>query len=124
MSKTKDVNINGEKKSKRPSLLEENNALKESVKALQDQNTNLAASNHDLDKQNSVLEERLSNFGIRDLFKNIGLVGIGAAIGYHLNKQYEHAAVVAIASSLLILAFSIYDNFWNKKNKTKEKVGS
>lgn len=110
-------------KGKRPTLFEENSTLKDTIKALQDQNTNLSASNHEFDKRNSILEERLSNFGLRDLVKSLGLVGIGTAIGNIQNNQYLLAAVIAIASSILILAFSIYDNFWAKKIKEKAKVG-
>jgi hypothetical protein len=110
-------------KPKRPTLVEENEALKETIKALQDQNTNLSLSNHELDKQNSILRERLSNFGLRDLVKNLGLLGIGTAMGEVINRQYLIAAGIAIISSLIIEAFSIYDNFSTKIQDKKEKVG-
>lgn len=119
MVQEKEVKI---KKEKRPSLLEENNSLQDTIKALQDQNTNLSVSNHELDIERSVLQERLSNFGLRDLFKNLGLIGIGTAIGNYFNKQYEFAACIAIISAVLIVVFSIYDNFLSKKTNKKEKV--
>ena len=104
--------------------MEENNALQETIQALQDQNTSLTSSNHELDKENSILRERLSNFGLRDLFKNLGLLGVGIAIGDIFNKQYERAAIVGVVSALVIIIFSIYDNFFSKRiTNRKEKVG-
>ncbi len=110
-------------KEKRPGLVGENKSLQDTIKALQDQNTSLASANHDLDIERSVLRERLSNFGLRDLFKNLGLIGVGTAIGSYINKQYEFSGQIAIISALLMIGFSIYDNFWNKKTIKKEKVG-
>ena len=108
---------------KRPTLIEENNSLKDSIKALQNQNSNLSLSNHELDKDNGILRERLSNFGLRDLCKSLGWVGIGAAIGEAINSRYFEAMIVSIVSSVLIMIFSIYDNFWSKTSSDKEKVG-
>lgn len=114
--------ITANHKTKRPSLLEENNSLKETIKALQDQNANLAASNHDFDKQNSILEERLSGFGIRDFCKNVGWAGMGMASGIGFTGQPTEGLVVAILSGVIIMFFSIYDNIWIKKKDKKEKV--
>lgn len=111
-----------EKTDRRPSLIKENKTLQESIKALQDQNTSLAETNHKLDVQNSVLIERLSNFGLRDLFKNLGLLGIGTAAGNYFNNQYQNAASIGIISALVMVVFSIYDNFWGKKIQKKEKI--
>jgi len=115
--------IEENKQNKRPTLLEENNALKETIKALQDQNTNLTESNHDLDKQNSILEERLSNFGLRDFCKNAGWAGIGVAAGVGFTGQVLTGLIIAIVSSVLVMIFSIYDNIWVKQKDKKEKVG-
>ena len=118
----KKVIIQEQNRSKRPSLLEENNSLKESIKALQDQNTNLTESNHDLDKKNSILEERLSNFALRDFCKNAGWAAIGVAAGIGFTGNAMLGLVIAILGSVLIMLFSIYDNIWIKKDE-KEKVG-
>lgn len=122
MKKNSKNNIK-QSKNKRPSLLEENYALKETIKALQDQNTNLTESNHDLDKQNSILEERLSNFGLRDFCKNAGWAGMGIAAGVGFTGYSSEGLKVALLSGVLIMVFSIYDNVWVKSREKKKKVG-
>lgn len=110
------------KPNKRQSLLEENLALKETIKGLQDQNTNLTKANHELEINNSIYEERLSNFGLRDLCKQLGSIGIGAAVGELINGQSTWASVIAIVSCFLLLGFSIYDNFTAKKLKKGDRI--
>ena len=107
---------------KRPTLTEENNSLKETIKAIQDQNTALTEANHVLDKENSILRERLSNFGLRDLCKNAGWAGIGIAAGVGFTGNPSAGLKIAIISSILVSIFSIYDNFWVKSKNQGERV--
>lgn len=122
MNKTKQA-VKESKQNKRPSLLEENDSLKQTIKALQDQNTNLTESNHDFDKQNSILEERLSGFGLRDFCKNAGWAGIGISAGVGFTGNATLGLIIAICSSVLIMVFSIYDSLWIKNKDKKRKVG-
>lgn len=110
------------RKEKRPSLLEEIKVLKETIKSLQDENTNLSQNHHKLDKENAVMQEKLSSFGWRDLCKNAGWLGIGSAITAGLNRQYEVSTIIAIISCLLLLVFTVYDSFKKAKDKGKDKV--
>ncbi|MGE5041330.1 MAG: hypothetical protein ACM3IJ_00315 [Candidatus Levyibacteriota bacterium] len=110
-------------KEKRDSLIQENSVLRETIKGLQEENGNLTANNHDLDKKNAILNERLSNFGIRDFFKTLGSLGLGAAIGNLQNNQFAWAAVIGIISGVLLLFFSVYDKISTKEIEVKEKVG-
>ncbi|RJR29205.1 hypothetical protein C4564_02595 [Candidatus Microgenomates bacterium] len=102
-------------KKTRPTLAEENKSLKESIKGYQDENENLRV-------ENAVLKERLSNFGLRDLMKNLGFLGIGSALGVLVNGQFLFAAIIAILSALDMAAFGIYESF-SKNINGKEKVG-
>jgi hypothetical protein len=106
---------------KRETLLEENLKLKDSLKETQDQLSNLTEYNHRIDNENSILRERMSNFGLRDFLKNIGLVGLGIAVGDFRNGSYLSASLIAIISLFVLLAFNIYDNFRQKPPGGKEK---
>jgi hypothetical protein len=107
---------------KRPTLLEENIVLKETIKALQDENGNIFAAYHELDKRVAVFDERLSEFGFRDFCKNVGFIGIGTSISEGINGQFQLAFFVALGSCILLLFFSIYDNIQMMKRNKKEKV--
>lgn len=109
---------------KRPSLMDENKSLQDTIMALQDQNTNLVSANQELDVEISILQERLSNFGLRDFCKNAGWAGIGVSAGVGFTGQALLGLIIAIGSSILIMIFSIYDNIWFKKRDKKERVGA
>ena len=109
-------------KEKRPTLAEENKTLKDSMKSLQDENTNLSQDFHRIDKENAVMNEKLSGLGWRDFCKNIGWLGIGSAITAGIGKQYKEGLIIAIISSFLFMIFSLYDSFNQKKQKVTEKV--
>ncbi len=109
-------------KEKRPTLIAENKTLLQTIRSLQDESGNLKIANHELDKDNAVLNEKLSNLGLRTLAKEFGILGLGASIGLIVNRQFFEASILGVVSGLIMTAFSIYDSFRRTKQKDKEKV--
>jgi len=107
---------------RRQTLLQENEFLKRSLKALQIEHGLLVSKHHQLEIEDSVLKEKLSNFGIRDLFKNMGFFGMGIAFDCYVGRNYGIAALVAMISCMLLMFFSVYDSFRKTQVENKEKV--
>lgn len=116
------VKITNKKVHKRQTLLQENEFLKRSLKALQTEHGLFVSKHHQLEIEDSVLKEKLSNFGVRDLFKNIGFFGMGIAFDCYIGRNYGIAALVAMISCTLLMFFSVYDSFRKIQVEKKEKV--
>lgn len=90
-------------------LQTEVDALKRSLKNVQNELENLRSQNHTLDKENNILNYRLTTAFFPELLKFIASsIGAGFAISFFFNGQIKFAAIsfvisVLIYSSILFL---------------------
>ncbi len=77
--------------------------LEASLKKTQDESSKLSNENHELDKKNILLEERLKNNSWIEVFKFVSSGGIGFSINYFTNGNITTALSVGIPSFIIFL---------------------
>lgn len=84
----------------------ENTQLRESLETTQNQASILQQKCTDLEKGNSVLNERLKGSGFLATVKDLCILVGGAGIGYFIEQNYF------VSSSLLLIAFGGMGLYW------------
>lgn len=93
---------------------EENAQIKASLETTQNQASILQQKCSELEKENSVLNERLNGSGFQSTVKDLCILVGGAGISYFIEKNYP------VASSLLLIAFASMGLYWLVTNFRKK----
>jgi soluble cytochrome b562 len=98
----------------RKKLEQENAQLKESLETTQNQASTLQQQCSDLEKEKSVLDERLKGSGFQSTIKDICILLAGAGISYFVEGNYK------VASMLLLISFGGVGIYWLISNFRKK----
>jgi len=98
----------------RKKLEQENTQLRESLEMTQNQASALQHQYSDIEKENSVLKERLKGSGFQSTVKDICILIAGAGISYFAEGNYK------VASILLLISFVGVGVYWLIANLRKK----
>ena len=82
-------------------MSEKINSLEQSLRKTQDAHEDERQKNHELDKKVVVLENRLKNNRLVEVFKFLSSLGVGFSINYITNGNYHFGVPIFIASVVI-----------------------
>lgn len=93
----------------------ENTQLKASLETTQNQASVLQQKCSELEKDNSVLNEKLNSSGFGATIKDLCILIGGIGISYLIEKDYVTASILLVSTFALMLFYWIVTNFKKQK---------